>query len=542
AQFEDETPTDVWKKSGINKKFDGIDLFGITHSSVQTILQNPPKNNILHVPMLHLLKRSKKSNIEFWSRATDPSADKETLLNLYNAGLIYLKNNSSIIIDRSIKFWESFKCALDNNKHGIDGKIRILSIIAENFRYDELREKLQFSSFPFASDQVLFSPNTINSACKYARLNGPGVMAIVKLKRKIHHMSEIKEREFELFFQDKKALWTKFEETYPNEMKKTSFMIRLADCSHIKYWEDLGGLCLICNDYRFEAFQDLIAIARSTFNDKKRLDGVIKCKYHHTSHCTEYDEFFEFFNFLNIYVSSEQKVNLDQIKEKLKYYLSHQVWKVYLNTQFKLSLAQLDKNDTIIVVDYKMRILPKSARKTKEQFFGKRGWILHMILIFTKKDDEMKLDSVFGSIEKKPKWICVISNNGPYYYNSELISIIAHWYNWYQIQVRMSNNTRKKKKLKVKTIPGISKYFYWEWPIKGPLTGFIQARSLPHISSWSQFSPAVIFDLCDSSIVQLQLTLSIHTQATSTWTMPMPQLNVDVSDDVIGKKKLHYTM
>ncbi|PKB95084.1 hypothetical protein RhiirA5_437407 [Rhizophagus irregularis] len=49
AQFEDETPTNVWKKSGINKKFDGIDLFGITHSSVQTILQNPPKNNILRI-------------------------------------------------------------------------------------------------------------------------------------------------------------------------------------------------------------------------------------------------------------------------------------------------------------------------------------------------------------------------------------------------------------------------------------------------------------------------------------------------------------
>ncbi|UZO24704.1 uncharacterized protein OCT59_016999 [Rhizophagus irregularis] len=233
-------------------------------------------------------------------------------------------------------------------------------------------------------------------------------------------MSEIKEREFELFFQNKsnvtmssykvdsktnlpilylqdqkEALWTKFEETYPNGMKKTSFMARLANCSHIKYREDLGGLCLICNDYGFEAFQDLIAIARSTFNDKKRLDGIInrienlrrhmkrnferelvinqdgtvshdecinhcllyafgECKYYHTSRCTECDEFFEFFNFLNTHVSSEQKINLDQIKEKLKYYLSHQVRKVYLNAQFKSSLAQLDKDGAIIVVDYKM--------------------------------------------------------------------------------------------------------------------------------------------------------------------------------------------
>ena len=44
---------------------------------------------------------------------------------------------------------------------------------------------------------------SINLACKYARLNDSGVLAIEKPKRKIHRMSEIKEREFELFFQDK---------------------------------------------------------------------------------------------------------------------------------------------------------------------------------------------------------------------------------------------------------------------------------------------------------------------------------------------------
>jgi len=89
----------------------------------------------------------------------------------------------------------------------------------------------------------------------------------------------------------------------------------------------------------------------------------------------------------------------------------------------------------------------------------------------------------------------------------------------------MSNNTRKKKKPKVKTITGISKYSYWEWPIEEPLAGFIQARSLPHSGSWTRFSPAVISDLCDGSIVQPQPTVSIHTKATSNWTMPMPQLN-----------------
>jgi hypothetical protein len=52
---------------------------------------------------------------------------------------------------------------------------------------------------------------------------------------------------------------------------------------------------------------------------------------------------------------------------------------------------QLNKNGAIIVVDYKMRILPKSAHETKEQFFGKKDWTLHTILLFTKKDN-LKLD------------------------------------------------------------------------------------------------------------------------------------------------------
>src|SRR4051794_7520401 len=111
-----------------------------------------------------------------------------------------------------------------------------------------------------------------------------------------------------------------------------------------------------------------------------------ECNQFHTSRCTNCDEFFLF---LNSHIPSDQKIKLDQIKEHLKYYLSHQTRKVFLNAQFKSSLAQLD---AIIVADYKMRILPQSACETKEQFFGKRGWTLHTILIFTKKENDMKLD------------------------------------------------------------------------------------------------------------------------------------------------------
>jgi hypothetical protein len=42
-------------------------------------------------------------------------------------------------------FWKCFHQALDANKKGHDGKRRILSIIAENFSYSVLMEKLKVS-------------------------------------------------------------------------------------------------------------------------------------------------------------------------------------------------------------------------------------------------------------------------------------------------------------------------------------------------------------------------------------------------------------
>jgi hypothetical protein len=44
-------------------------------------------------------------------------------------------------------FWESFHQALEVNKRGHDGKRRILSIIAENFSYSVIMEKLKVSIF-----------------------------------------------------------------------------------------------------------------------------------------------------------------------------------------------------------------------------------------------------------------------------------------------------------------------------------------------------------------------------------------------------------
>ena len=63
-------------------------------------------------------------------------------------------------------------------------------------------------------------------------------------------------------------------------------------------------------------------------------------------------------------------------------------------------LNELDENGAIIVVDYKMRILPTTARETKSEFFDKRGWTLYTTLIFQKKDNE-KID-----VQAYDHWSC----------------------------------------------------------------------------------------------------------------------------------------
>ncbi|PKK56639.1 hypothetical protein RhiirC2_799605, partial [Rhizophagus irregularis] len=226
----------------------------------------------------------KQYMIEFWTKASNPSSDRDNLINLYESGMLLLieKKFSQPDSDSEI-FWKSLQKALEINKRGIDGKIRILSIIAEDFTYKKLKEKLKVGN------------NIVNSARKYARLYGPGASNLIKTKRTIKRMSEIKEKQFLMFFQDrsivtqssyqvdknglpilymrdqKTKLWKKFEETFPNGMKKTSFMGRLANCTNIKYRDDMGGLCLTCNDYGYTPFESLIAIAHNTFLQKDQL-------------------------------------------------------------------------------------------------------------------------------------------------------------------------------------------------------------------------------------------------------------------------------
>ena len=61
-----------------------------------------------------------------------------------------------------------------------------------------------------------------------------------------------------------------------------------------------------------------------------------------------------------------------------------------MNAQFNVNLLDLNENGTVLVVDYKMKILLKSARETKAEFFEKKGWTLHTILMYTKQPGYQK--------------------------------------------------------------------------------------------------------------------------------------------------------
>ncbi|GBC15681.2 hypothetical protein GLOIN_2v1767205 [Rhizophagus irregularis DAOM 181602=DAOM 197198] len=564
------TPNKIWETIDIHKKYDGVALFGITDPYVQQKLEELNKlekskleksknlitctsDNWENIDILNLIF---EQNIKKRKIATSTFSDWsnlftnwDNLVKLFESEMLLVMEKKSQPNSESEKIWESLQKALEANKRGVDGKV---------------------------------GNNIINSARKYARLNGPGAPSLIKPKRTVKQMSEIKEKQFLMFFQDRSIvtqssyqvdkngspilymrdqkikLWKKFEETFPNDQLRHL---------HRGYERELAvnadgttqhNPCIShCLPYAFG-----------------------KCLEKHKSRCSECDKFFEFFEFMHPHVNEDQAAFLEEIKEHLQYFLAHTTRKVYLNAQFKATLANLDENGALFIADYKMRILPRSARETKAEFFGKRGWTLHTILVFTKKNNCAE----------------IISDNGAHYHSSVLMAIVSHWNEWYQIEVcdwqflelgeakttidfhhaaishsikryirigydihdgediveaakhlsgtslanlepnrsqfgpedENSNNVSKKElntKPNVKTIKGISNLFYWKWPISGEMIGYICARSLPHFGPWNNFSPSAIANLCTKPIVRSHPKISEQTEPESSWTILLLDIN-----------------
>ena len=88
----------------------------------------------------------KQHIIEFWTKSPDPSSDRDNLAKLFESGVLLVTEKKSQPDIESEKLWKSLQKALEVNKRGVDGKVRILSIIAENFTYKKLKEKFEVKS------------------------------------------------------------------------------------------------------------------------------------------------------------------------------------------------------------------------------------------------------------------------------------------------------------------------------------------------------------------------------------------------------------
>jgi hypothetical protein len=183
------------------------------------------------------------------------------------------------------------------------------------------------------------------------------------------------------------------------------------------------------------------------------------CQEIHFKSCINCENLFIFFKRLKDHLSLNLHGDLDEYQKKLVAFMSHHARKIYLNAQLPATLSQLNSDEALIIVDYKMRINPKKARETKDEWFGKRGWTLHSVLLYTKNQHTNNFDinafdhwsgdtkqdawftasslhGVIETLEKKPKFVTIISDNGGHYHNTELMIILSHWKEWYDICVK----------------------------------------------------------------------------------------------------------
>ena len=117
-----------------------------------------------------------------------------------------------------------------------------------------------------------------------------------------------------------------------------------------------------------------------------------ECYLDHPDTCDNCESLLLFFDTLQKSLEKEQQEKLPAYQNRLIIFIAHHAHKSYLNAQFNAQFSQLDSDGALIIVDYKMKILPKKAREIKNEWFEKRGWTLHSVLIYTKNPKNNNLN------------------------------------------------------------------------------------------------------------------------------------------------------
>jgi len=97
------------------------------------------------------------------------------------------------------------------------------------------------------------------------------------------------------------------------------------------------------------------------------------------------------------------------------------------------------------------------------------------------------------------------------------------------------NPNREKTDKKIKSLVGISNLNEWKWPINGPFAGFIQARTLPNIGSFTNYSPIQTRNSTKIEITKPNPMISTLSMPKSLWTIPVPNSGDFISNLLLYK-------
>ncbi|RIB13847.1 hypothetical protein C2G38_2196739 [Gigaspora rosea] len=344
-------PTDSWLKIDRKPEFDANELFGISNSHVRKLknqeseiielrtslaqLYEPKyqinsrelcawKSMLRHIDCTEITPYNKdQSEFEFWTRSMNPNKDRKTVQTLYKLG--FLRPTPLKFRNKPEIFWNCFQESLDMNKKGSNGKRRILSIIVDQFSYKEIKKNLNVNKLDQLQGLLNDKNNVVMSS--YKTDAKPGLL--------VKYLKDTKET---FYINEFEYLQHYFKKTYKQnfEISIHEVPIHNACISH----------CLLY------------------------VLGVCKKIYDHE--CNECGQLFKVFYQLKKDTPITLNNEIDKYRELLLYYFAYQTRKAYLNTQVNASLLELDKKGALIIVDYKMKILPKSAKETKENFLVKK--------------------------------------------------------------------------------------------------------------------------------------------------------------------------
>ncbi|CAB4492779.1 unnamed protein product [Rhizophagus irregularis] len=426
--------------------------------------------------------KSGKSEYQLWTKSRNPIQEKQIFTTLYKMGFLSSNPSNSTetfciilaVILNAITNYLILQVAsytvLESRRHAVLNGFGAPPI--EKPKFHRLKFKIeqidQFDSFFMRKDIVNMSS----------------------------YRTHLKSGLPIMYLQDhKQALWEKFSEEYPNGMHHTAFMTRLQG-SRFVYQDNLGGLCSECNECGYESFASINTIIFTHVEDESLKEELTRK-----------------LNILRRYMRREYIKNLKITssgilahKSCICHCLSHsfgicnlqhfeicndcvELFQFFDLIKNQVNLDELDEDGAVIIVDYKMRILPHTARETKSQFFGKRGWTLHSSLVYTKDITNNKLDiQISQAIKRHVKLGCTIESGDD-------IEAAIHDIAGTKVANLLPNRNQGKEK--IGTIAGIKSLHEWTWPAQGEDTGFQRKNEKPNPE------------------------YSTHTEPSKKWTLPI---------------------